>query len=156
MNKKALAILIISALGFLIATLVFYSNLGSRQPGPDSSYLGHNAMIIFQIYYEAESRLLFLDNAAIIAWKKSNDNLENFKTNFQPYLSNFNFIYGTDISIDDYEFFLKDGYLKARSDKELSISSTWYSYKFHPNFRVLVVNEIQSSNDEGSINLVVV
>ena len=57
MNKKALAILIISALGFLIATLVFYSNLGSRQPGPDSSYLGHNAMIIFQIYYEAESRL---------------------------------------------------------------------------------------------------
>ncbi len=157
MNRKAMAILIISSLGFFIAILIFYSGIGSRQPGPDSPYLGHNAMHLFQVYYEAESRLLFLDNAAVIAWKNSGNDVKRFKLNLQPYLANFNFRYGTDLSVDDYEIIFKEGYLKARSSKELNISSKWSSYKFHPNFRVFVgtgFEQPSSGGQEENVNLI--
>lgn len=136
MNKKALAILVISALGFFVAILLFYSHAGSRQPGLDSPYLGHNAMLAFNVYYEVESRLLFLDSAALISWKKSDKTFDNFKINLEKYLTNFNFAYNTDLSINDYQFIAKDGYIKAVTSKELILSSKWHTYKFKPNFRV--------------------
>lgn len=150
MNKKALAILIISALGFFVAILLFYSHVGSRQPGPDSPYLGHNAMITFDAYYEAESQLLFLDSAAIMSWKKSDKTLDDFKTNLAGYLTNFNLVYNTDLSADDYEFIVKEGYIKAKTSKELTVNSNWYTYTFKPNFKVKAA-EIQQLEETVSL-----
>jgi len=136
MNKKALAILIISSLGFFIAILLFYSHVGSRQPGPDSPYLGHNAMLAFNAYYEAESQLLYLDSAAIMSWKKSDKTLDSFKINLNEYLTNFSKLHHTDLSVNDYDFIVKDGYIKAITSKELTINSKFYTYTFKPNFKV--------------------
>ena len=136
MNKKALAILIISALGFFVAILLFYSHVGSRQPGPDSPYLGHNAVLTFNAYYEAESHLLFLDSAAIMSWKKSDKTLDSFKINLNEYLTNFSKLYHTDLSVNDYDFIVKEGYIKAITSKELTINSKFYTYTFKPNFKV--------------------
>lgn len=147
MNNKALAILIIAALGFFMAVLIFYSHIGSRQPGLDSPYLGHNAMAAFNAYYEAESQLLFLDNAAIISWKNSEKNLDKFKINLEKYFAAFNLIYYTDLSVNDYEFIIQDGYIKAKSQKELSIKSKWYTYSFNPNFKVKAEG-VQPSQEE--------
>jgi hypothetical protein len=131
-----MAILIISALGFLVASLIFYAGIGSRQPGPESPYLGHNGATVLSTYYEAESRLLFIDESARLSWKTSNNNLEAFKQSFQKYLDNFNLRYGTSLSLSDYEFFFKDGYLKARCSKELTINYNFVSYSFSPSFRI--------------------
>lgn len=136
MNKKALAILIIASLGFFVAVLLFYSHVGSRQPGPDSPYLGHNAMLTFNAYYEAESQLLYLDSAAIMSWEKSDKTLDNFKLKLDEYLTNFSKLHNIDLSVDDYEFIVKDGYIKAITSKELTITSKFYTYTFKPNFKV--------------------
>lgn len=150
MNKRALTILVISALGFFVAVLLFYSHIGSRQPGPDSPYLGHNAIILFNVYYEAESMLLFLDSTAIMSWKKSDKTLDGFKVNLEKYLINFNSMYNADIAVNDYEFLIKDGYIKAKTSKELSINSKWHTYKFKPNFKVKAA-EIQPQEETVSL-----
>lgn len=138
MNRRAMAILIISSLGFLIAVLIFYAGIGSRQPGPESPYLGHNAVLVYNSYYNAESRLFYIDEAARLSWNKSDGNLEKFKLEFQKYLDNFNSMYYADLSVGDYELFIKDGYLKGRTDKELKLESNFVSYRFRPVFRVAV------------------
>lgn len=158
MNKKAMAILIIASLGFFIAVLIFYSGIGSRQPGPESPYLGHNPVLIYNEYYEAESRLLYLDNAALISWKKSGNDLNKFKENLQKYLDNFNLKYHSDLSIGDYEFFAMDKFLKAKTEKQLKINSNLVYYNFNPNFRVYIGGTLpktsaQQITEDSSISL---
>lgn len=162
MNNKALAILIISSIGFMIAILIFYADIGSRRPGPESPYLGHNSVTIFNLYYEAESRLFFLDNSAILAWRNSGNNFERFKQNLQPYMANFNSRYGTDLHVDDYEFLVKDGFLKARTSKKLSLDTSLAHYSFRPNFKVFVGESLkelpshqsQEEQAEESVSLI--
>jgi hypothetical protein len=64
MNRKAMAVLSLSAIAFLVAVMLFYSRSVNLKPGPESEFLGQTETDIYKTYMNGEAELLFLDIAA--------------------------------------------------------------------------------------------
>ncbi|MBU2590217.1 MAG: hypothetical protein KKA65_04050 [Nanoarchaeota archaeon] len=144
MNRKGVAILSLAAIGFLVAIVLFYSQV-DKLPGNQKSYLGEAEVGLFNTYIAAEKELLYIDLMAEYALQDSYEQLElysskevleKFQDNFQTRLFNFNEIYHRDLMLEDYQFTLDDKSIKGISSKELNITSDNIDYKFKPNFRI--------------------
>lgn len=142
MNKKGVAILILSAVGLFVAIILFYSH--ANLPGSQEKYLGEAEIVVFNTYISAEKELLYIDLMAEYALQDSQysqgELLKNFKKNFATRLNKFNNVYGRNLVMSDYEFKLSDDSIIGISSKQLNLSTSNIEYKFKPNFRVSIKN----------------
>ncbi len=143
-NKRGVGVLVISALSFLIAMIVFFHSSSIMPSGGKVKWLGELETNVFQSYYLAESELLYLDIIAdqslkhVISKNKDlteEECLEKFKENFNIRLKNYDNVYSRNLTINDYFFELKDGKVIGLTNKELNISKPGLSYLFKPNFK---------------------
>ncbi|MFH1638177.1 MAG: hypothetical protein ABIB71_07155 [Candidatus Woesearchaeota archaeon] len=143
MNKKAVAILLIAAVGFLVAAVAFYSFGYKSLPGGESSYyVGSSSMRVFHAYNLGESRLLYIDLAAKRSFDKAlaaGDNSEFsriFSSEFGNYLDAFNLEYGYDLLASDFELNVDNSGIKGICSRRLNVTVGNVEYYFRPNFRV--------------------
>ncbi len=143
MNKKAVAILLISAVGFLIASVAFYAYGFKSIPGGEQTrYLGSNGMNVFDVYHKSDSMMVYIDMAAEMALDKAKEEkseeavLRVFSSEFGSYLDTFNLEYGTDLKVIDYSLTLDNTGIKGVCNKQLTIKQDNIKYSFRPNFRV--------------------
>lgn len=133
MNKKAVAILLISAVGFLIAAVAFYSYGYRNIPGGEVTYyLGSSSMKVFHTYNKAESMLLYIDLAAERSAKKSSSK-EEFLIEFDKYLSTFNTEHDYTVQAADFEITYGQE-IKGIYTGKLTIKEDNIEYSFSPSF----------------------
>lgn len=162
-NKKAMAVLTLSSIAFLLAVILFYSRTSALVQGAESNYLGETEIALYNTYLEGEKQLLFIDVAAQNAFRKAGKFIEraeggviigkpidtlkanpeqflkDFSAEFAKYLLEFNKTYpGADLKIGDYTFKIDSNGLIGITEKEKMISATYHNYTFVPNFRVFI------------------
>ncbi|MFH1065790.1 MAG: hypothetical protein V1734_04780 [Nanoarchaeota archaeon] len=167
-RKKAMAVLSLSAIAFLLAVMLFYSRSVNLKPGPESDFLGQTETDIYKTYMNGEAKLLFLDIAAehsvdavrkqdkfmagdshnllekipdlqILFKNHKEDFLKAFAVEFAKYLNEFNRNYpGTELKIEDYTFTLDSRGITGVTEKEIKIVTKNHDYMFNPNFRVFI------------------
>ncbi len=139
MNRRAVAVLSLAAIGFLMAVVIFYSQV-DKLPGNQKYYLGEAEVEIFNTYFEAEKELLYIDIMAGYALNEveplSENLLKEFKANFAHRLNDFNEAYGRNLTMDDYEFTLEEDSITGISKREFYMNSENVEYKFKPNFKI--------------------
>ena len=167
-NKKAMAVLSLSAIAFLVAVMLFYSRSVNLKPGPDSEFLGQTETDIYKTYMNGEAELLYLDIAAehsvdavrkqdkFMAGESHNlleripdlqtlfkthkeDFLKAFAEDFKKYLDEFNRQFpGAELKIEDYTFTLDSRGITGVTEKQITINTKYHDYTFSPNFRVFI------------------
>lgn len=148
-SRKAMFVLIVSSIAFLIASIFFFSNIGYTRAGKDL-YFGQSSRDIFYTYYEAENMLMYIDYAAKYSLDyalESPENLEmRFKHRFNQYLKEFEKLYKIDLELKSYTFsFSKDGVI-GNCKKSIPIinEKKGINYTFKPNFEIK--KEISNEN----------
>lgn len=152
MNRKAAGILALSAIGFIVAVMLFYSYADKQRPGGETRYLGATEVNIFNTYIGTEKQLLYIDliaeqslNKALeelapkkeeLAERYQDELLAGFRKNFEKRLSDFNNIYNSNLLIEDYELSVGENSVKGISEKELNITTEYIDYRFKPGFRI--------------------
>lgn len=175
-NKKAMAVLSLSAIAFLVAVMLFYSRSVNLKPGPESEFLGQTEIDIYKTYMNGEEELLFLDIAAehsVDAVRRRSefmtgnsynlqtlfkdhkeDFLKAFAEEFAKYLAEFNRQFpGNELKIEDYAFTLDSRGITGITEKQITIVTKNHDYTFSPNFRVFIdtglAEEITYAPEEG-------
>ncbi len=177
MRKKAMAVLSLSAIAFLVAVMLFYSRSVNLKPGPESDFLGQTETDIYKTYMNGEAELLFLDIAAehsvdvirkqdkfmvpdfnlqTLFKEHKDDFLKAFAEEFTKYLAEFNRQFpGTELKIEDYTFTLDSRGITGVTEKQITIVTKNHDYTFSPNFRVFIdtglTEEITYNAEEGSV-----
>ena len=129
MNKKGLAILLLAAIGFLVAVALFFSTVNKVSPVGNSTFLGETESQIFDTYVHGESLVTFLENSARLASEK-----DDFSAEFSKYLGKANKIFGTDLDIGDYSFEITESSVRAVYSRLVVLEGSGVKYSFYPNF----------------------
>lgn len=154
-NKKAMAVLTLSSIAFLLAVILFYSRTSALVQGAEANYLGETEIALYNTYLEGEKQLLFIDVAAQNSFRKAGkimirkpietlkanpeQFLKDFSAEFAKYLAEFNKAYpGANLKIEDYTFKIDSRGLIGITEKRIMISTTYHNYTFVPNFRVFI------------------
>lgn len=180
MKRKAMAVLTLSSIAFLLAVILFYSRTSALIQGAETNYLGENEIALYSTYLEGEKQLLFMDIAAQNSFRKAGkfiqrseegfdrkkpidtlkanpeQFLKDFSDEFAKYLPEFNKAYpGADLKMEDYTFKIDSRGLVGITEKEIMISTKYHNYTFTPNFRVFIetrmTGEITFSPETGDI-----
>ncbi len=128
MNKRAVAILILSSLAFIAAIFVFSAITQKVKPGPKVDYIGEQQLELFDFYGCGEEMSFYLDTATkysaeTITIKDGMTDWEYlalFKEAFAKHLVNFNKVFYTrpHLFVDNYTFSVKeDKLLLAAKEK---------------------------------------
>lgn len=131
MNKKGVMILLLSAIGFLVAVVLFFSTVDKLQVVGDSSFLGETEANVLDAYLEGERLLVFLETAARLSFEE-----EDFAYSFSVYLEKANRIFGVDMVLDDFKFEESGGFLKVICSKSFTIVNPNVRYSVTPSFVV--------------------
>jgi len=152
MNRKAVAVLAISAIGFLVAIILFYNKAINLVPGPPAEYLGETQVKVYGAYIEGERQLLYIDMAVEYAFdaaggaeklSAANDGfLVRFGLEFSGYLDKFNSMFNAGLNISNYTFYADNTGIWGVCNKDLNLTTELYDYKFRPNFRVAAKNRL--------------
>ena len=81
MNKRGVAILLLSSVGFLVAVLLFFSAAGKFNVVGNSTFLGGTEAQVLDTYLDGEQLMIFLETAARQSLKQ-----EDFGAAFSSYL----------------------------------------------------------------------
>lgn len=163
MKRKAMAVLTLSSIAFLLAVILFYSRTSSLVQGAEANYLGETEIALYNTYLEGEKQLLFMDIAAEHSFRKAGkfitrteegnvivkpidtlkanpeQFLKDFSAEFAKYMPEFNKAYPRDdMKIEDYTFKIDSRGLVGITEKELMITPKYHNYTFVPNFRVFI------------------
>lgn len=156
-SKKAMFVLLVSSIAFLISTIFLFANIEETRAGKDR-FFGETSIDIVYMYYDAESTLLFIDYAAKYSLEHALRTIEGpihiselgqrFDLKFKEYLAMFNNIHKTNLTLESYEFehFIDEEKKEFNliGISKQTISSKYkeddITYKFKPNFHVKLKN----------------
>jgi len=170
-NKKAMLILLMSSIAFLIAAILFFKVGNKINVGPKVDFIGHTQYKIFDYYGSGEEMLLYLDIAAKesagIVWQKGMSETQFiilFKPVFNKYLENFNKKFPRkefNLSVDNYTISVKDKKLILTTDKRLQVARTnlvhsddanlesGIKYKINPSISIILKENIEPTKVEA-------
>ena len=134
MNKSGVAVLLLSAFGFLVALILFFSTVDKIQPVGNSTFLGESEAEVLGTYVQGEKLMVFLENAAL-----ESSGSEVFGDSFSGYLVKANMIFGTDLEISDFDITSDKNFLRASAKKDVVLSEGGVRYTLNPSFIVYLV-----------------
>lgn len=131
MNKRGFAILLLSAIGFLVAVMLFFSTVDKLQVVGNSTYLGESEVDVLSAYIEGEELVVFLENAA-----RRSSVEDDFSSSFSSYIAKANKIFGLDMSVNDFEITKDKSFVKAVATKGFILEKGNAKYSVIPSFIV--------------------
>jgi len=129
MNNRGVAILLLSAIGFLVAVVLFFSAVNRLQVVGNSTFLGEAEAQVLGTYLDGEQLMIFLETAARQSLKQ-----EDFGAAFSSYLTKANRIFGVGLNAEGYEFERGEHMLKAVYKDNLVLEGPNVKYTVNPSF----------------------
>lgn len=129
MNNRGVAILLLSAIGFFVAVLLFFSYAGKFNVVGNSTFLGETEAQVLDTYLEGEQFMIFLETAARQSLKQ-----EDFGAAFSSYLVKANRVFNVNMKPEDYEIERDEHMLKALYKGNLVLEGPGIKYTINPSF----------------------
>ncbi|MFH0752797.1 MAG: hypothetical protein V1914_04360 [archaeon] len=129
MNNRGVAILLLSAIGLLVAIILFFSTTDKIHVVGNSTFLGEVEAQVLDTYLEGENLMVFLETAA-----RMSVGTEDFGVSFSGYLSKANRVFGLDLKIADFEFVTDETSMRAICSRGFVIESGPVRYTVVPSF----------------------
>lgn len=131
MNNRGVALLLLSAIGFLVAVILFFATANKLQVAGNSTFLGGTEAQVLDTYLRGEQLMIFLENSARLSLGS-----EDFSQAFSSYLLKANILFRTDMKIEDFGFEEADDYLEVVCSKDFVLENPGVRYSVRPNFIV--------------------
>ncbi len=131
MNKRGVAILLLSSIGFLVAIILFFSTVSRIHVVGNSTFLGQAEVEVLDTYIQGEQLMIFLETSAKQSLKQ-----EKFGDSFSAYLTKANRLFGTDLKIEDYDFDDAQGAFSAICKRQVTLGKGNVHYTVNPSFIV--------------------